>query len=103
MNENIMLSALCSNVAGYSSGGVGNEVLPLSQSDWEAPPLVRRYVHGHCVYCNVVKTGMDHWRVAKRVLRYLRGTVHMRLVSSRTDSLDLFTRRRSQKQYSLSR
>jgi hypothetical protein len=34
---------------------------------------------------------MEHWFAAKHVLRYLRGTVNMKLVYSWQSSLDLFT------------
>jgi transposase InsO family protein len=44
------------------------------------------------VLCRFIENpGMDHWHMAKCVLRYLRGTVHMKLVYSRIDSPDLFT------------
>ena len=48
------------------------------------------YVIG--VLCRFVENpGMDHWNAAKQVLRYLKGTVRMRLVYSRWTAPDLFT------------
>ena len=48
------------------------------------------YVVG--VLCRFVKNpGEAHWNVAKRILRYLRGTVDMSLVYSGCSSPDLFT------------
>jgi hypothetical protein len=44
------------------------------------------------ILCHFVENpGMDHWHVAKCILHYLRGTVHMKLVYSHIDLLDLFT------------
>jgi len=43
------------------------------------------------VLCQFMENpGQDHWDMAKRVLRYLKGTVDMSLVYSRTSSPDLF-------------
>ena len=48
------------------------------------------YVVG--VLCRFVENlGRGHWAAAKRVLRYLKGTVNMELVYSATGSPDLFT------------
>jgi len=44
------------------------------------------------VLCRFVKNpGMAHWLAAKRVLRYLKGTVNTKLVYSQPSSSDLFT------------
>ena len=48
------------------------------------------YVVG--VLCRFVENpGLPHWYAAKRVLRYLRGTTHMKLIYSRSSTPDLFT------------
>ena len=44
------------------------------------------------VLCQFVENpGMEHWRTAKRVLQYLKGTINMKLVYSLQSSPDLFT------------
>jgi hypothetical protein len=48
------------------------------------------YVVG--VLCRFVENpGLAHWYAAKRVLRYLKGTTHMKLIYSRRTTPDLFT------------
>jgi hypothetical protein len=48
------------------------------------------YVIG--ILCHFIENpGMDHWHVVKCVLCYLRGTIHMKLIYSHIDLLDLFT------------
>ena len=44
------------------------------------------------VLCRFVENpGPDHWHAAKHILRYLQGTIHMRLSYSRSHTSDLFT------------
>ena len=48
------------------------------------------YVVG--VLCRFVDNpGMDHWNAAKRVLRYLKGTIHVRLVYSTPDPFVIYS------------